>query len=90
MKSIRITVQLPKDVPSNATSKVFFIFRGLEGDATPLRVGSKLALPSISTELSFSHFLDFLFIFVSSSSTPLTSFLKQVSFLSFSPFSCCG
>lgn len=52
-RSIRCTVQLPSGIqmhgsplPSNFSSKMFFIFRGVEGDPRPLTVGS-LALPPI-------------------------------------------
>lgn len=52
-RSIKCTVQLPSGVqmdgsslPSNFSSKMFLIFRGVEGDPRPLTVGS-LALPPI-------------------------------------------
>ena len=45
-RSIRVTVQLPLDVPANASNGMFMILRGLEGDPNPLTVGS-LSLPPI-------------------------------------------
>lgn len=52
-RSIRCTVQLPSgyqmhgsSLPSNFSSKMFLIFRGVEGDPRPLTVGS-LTLPPI-------------------------------------------
>jgi hypothetical protein len=46
--SIRVTVQLPLDVPTNATSKMFIILRGVEGDARPLQVGDIALPPTVS------------------------------------------
>ena len=45
-RSIRVTVQLPLDVPANASNGMFMILRGLEGDPNPLTVGS-ITLPPI-------------------------------------------
>jgi hypothetical protein len=45
-RSIRVTVELPSDVPANSTNGMFMILRGVEGDARPLQVGS-LAMPPI-------------------------------------------
>ena len=43
-RSIRVTVELPLDVPANASNGMFIVLRGLEGDPRPITVGS-IALP---------------------------------------------
>jgi hypothetical protein len=55
-KSIRITVQLPLDVPKNTTSKMFLIFRGLEGDPLPIAVGSIRMPPTVPWKLRLRKF----------------------------------
>ena len=54
-RSIRCTVQLPSgyqmhgsSLPSNFSSKMFLIFRGVEGDPRPLTVGSATDSPVVA------------------------------------------
>ena len=55
-RSVRITVQLPLDIPHNSSSKMFFIFRGLEGDRRPLSVGDIRLPPTVQWRLRLRKF----------------------------------
>ena len=55
-RSIRVTVQLPLDVPANASNGMFMILRGLEGDPNPLTVGSITLPPIIPWRLRLRKF----------------------------------
>lgn len=55
-RSIRITVKLPAGIPSNFSSKMFLIFRGVEGDPRPLTVGSLSLPPTVPWSLRLRKF----------------------------------
>ena len=62
-RSIRCTVQLPSGIdmhgssfPSNFSSKMFLIFRGVEGDPRPLTIGSLSLPPTVPWSLRLRKF----------------------------------
>lgn len=55
-KSIRITVQLPNDVPPDTTVRLFLMFRGIEGDTRPLSAGDIQLPPIVSWRLRLRKF----------------------------------
>lgn len=55
-RSIRVTVQLPLDLPSNTSNGMFMILRGLEGDPHPLSVGSIALPPTVPWRLRLRKF----------------------------------
>eukprot|EP01052_Picozoa_sp_SAG31_P012943 SAG31_NODE_767_length_12232_cov_6.917827_5_plen_107_part_00 len=51
-----MTVQLPGGIPANFTSKMFLIFRGIEGDPRPLHVGELSLPPTVPWTLRLRKF----------------------------------